>query len=280
MRRTDPPPPIDGLPALRSHRLRSWRDRTGCHYVEGLRSVFAALDAGVEVQALVYCERLAPAVAQQRVRLARRAGMRVLRATPEEFRALSAAPRASGIGAVVRQHWSDLAEIDPRAGLCWPVVGLVRSPGNLGTMLRTAEAAGAAGVIFLGEASDPFDHLVVAASKGGIFRLRLVRATHRGFAAWAARHGCTVVGTAPGGRVDYARIALRPPIAVMFGEERRGLTPQQLSLCGATATIAMSGRADSLNVAVAAGVVLFDIRRRLRPAAGAAGLALPAPATR
>ena len=262
MRRPERPLRFDSAGAVRALRLRSNRDRTHRHFVEGLRSVFAALDAGMAVDTVVYCERLAPAIAQQRVRRAKREGIPVLRLTPEDFRSLSTAAHASGIGAVLRQHWSTLDGIELRAGTRWLATGLIRSPGNLGTMLRTAEAAGIDGVIFLGDESDPFDDRVVAASKGGIFRLRLVRTAHEEFATWAAGQGCRVVGTSPQAVADYTTISLDSPIVVIFGEERRGLSSRELELCTDTVGIHMSGRADSLNVAVAAGVVLFDLRRR------------------
>jgi len=262
MRRAEAPSPVDRLDAVRSLRFRSRRDRTGTHFVEGLRAVFSALDARVPVETLVYAETLAPPLAQQRVRRAKRCGIPVLRVSPEEFRSLSRTPHASGLGAVLRQHWSAIEEADAHAGLCWVAVSLVRTPGNLGTLLRTAEAAGAAGVIFLGDLTDPFDPLVVGASKGGIFRLRLVRTTEAAFAAWVAREDCRVIGTSPGATVAHTDIELDRPLVALFGEERRGLTARELALCASTVSIGMDGAADSLNIAVAAGVVLFDLRRR------------------
>jgi TrmH family RNA methyltransferase len=268
MRRPDGPHPRDELSRIRRLRLRSAREATGQYYVEGLRQVFRALDANLPVELLVYCETLAPTIAQQRVRIARREGARVLRVTPEQFRSVSIADRASGVGALLCQHWSSLRDADPAGGLCWIGVSVTRSPGNLGTLLRTAEAVGAAGVIVLESVTDPFDDRVVRASMGGIFGLRLVRAGHEEVAEWASRHGCNVVGTSPHGSVSYTEVPHRSPLVVLFGEERRGLTDRELRLCTHTATIPMVGRADSLNVGVAAGVVLFDLLRRRRLATG------------
>src|SRR5215469_12893203 len=107
--------PGDQLARIRRLRLRSARDATGRYYVEGLRQVFCALDANLPLDLLVYCDVLAPATAQQRVRIARREGARVLRVTPEQFRSISIAPRASGVGAVLRQHWSSIQDVDPAA---------------------------------------------------------------------------------------------------------------------------------------------------------------------
>ena len=253
--------PEDELRRIERLRLRSVRDATGQYYIEGLRQVFCALDVGLAIDTLVYCEALAPSIAQKRARIARRDGTPVLRLTPEEFRRISI---ASGLGAVVTQHWSPIHEADPSSGLCWIGLGLTRLPGNLGTVLRTAEAAGVAGLIILEDATDPFDAQTIRASMGGIFGLQLVRATHEELADWSARHGCRIVGTSPRGDVSYSDVCLDDPLVILFGEERKGLTEKQLSLCTQTASIPTVGRADSLNLGVAAGVVLFDLLRRSR----------------
>jgi RNA methyltransferase, TrmH family len=263
---------------LRIHklRLRAGRDATGLYYVEGLRQVFCALDAGLPLDMIVYCETLAPAIAQKRVRLAKRDGARVLRLSPEEFRRISIAQRASGVGAVLHQHWSRIEDANPSSGLCWIGLGLTRSAGNFGTMLRTAEAVGAAGIFILEHATDPFDEQVVRASMGGIFGLRLVRATHKELVDWCADRGHQIVGTSPRGDVPYTELNLECPLVLLFGEERKGLTPEELCLCAQTVSIPTVGTADSLNLGVAAGIVLFDILRRSPPTGANGAIALSA----
>lgn len=223
----------------------------------------AALDAAVPVEALVYSERLCwSSYAQKRVRCAKRAGVPVARVTPEEFRLVSQTLRASGLGAVVRQHWTPLHGIDPRRGLCWVAMSRVRFAGNLGTVLRTAEAVGAGGAFFLGGAADPFDPDVVRATMGGLFRLQLVRTSIEKFQEWSDRHGCRVVGTSPAAGVLYTEVPMDPPLVLFFGEERHGMTPEEMNLCSHTARIPIVGQADSLNVGVAAGVLLYEVLRR------------------
>ena len=161
------------LKRIRRLQEREERERTGLHFVEGIRPVLQATDAGIPFEAWVHSEILnRNPVAQKKVRLAR---VPVERVTPEEFRTISRTPRASGIGAIVRQHWTRLDRIDPYRGLCLIAISRLRSPGNLGTIARTAEAVGAGGLIFLGESADPFDPAAVRASMGGLFRLHLVR---------------------------------------------------------------------------------------------------------
>jgi len=251
------------LARLRRLHLRSVRERTRLHAIEGFRAFLQALDAGIPVDTLLYSEILAQnSAVQKRVRLAKRAGTPVVRVTPEEFRSVSSTPHASGIAAILRQHWTPLDQADPRLGLCWVALRVIRSPGNLGTLLRTAEAAGAAGLILLGDAIDPFDPAVVRASMGGLFHLRLVRATLEGFSAWARGHGCRVLGTSPSAEALHTEVPVDPPLVILFGDERKGLSPEELAVCTHRARIPIVGRADSLNVAVAAGVMVYEAFRR------------------
>jgi TrmH family RNA methyltransferase len=251
------------LKRVQSLRHRDIRSETDLHYTEGFRNFIQVLDAGIPVEMILYSEILAqnPAV-QKNVRLQKRAGVPVIRVRPEQFRRISGTVRASGIGAIIRQHWTPLSAADPRTGTCWIALSSVRSPGNLGTILRTAEAAGVGGVILIGDQIDPFDPAVVRASMGGIFRLRLVRCALRDLAAWKERWGCQFWGTSPSAEGLYTEASLEPPLVVFFGDERRGLSPEEFAICTRTSRIPIIGRADSLNVGVAAGVILYEVVRR------------------
>jgi TrmH family RNA methyltransferase len=254
------------LARIRKLRHRENRERTGLHYIEGFRNFIQALDAHIPVETILYSEVLAqnPAV-QKKVRLQKRAGIPVVRVTPEVFRGVSGTLRASGIGAILRQHWTPLVEADPHRGICWIAVSSLRSPGNTGTILRTAEAAGVGGVIFLGDQVDPFDPAVIRASMGGLFRLELVRCSLRDFGQWKRRWDCRIWGTSPGADGIYTAASLEAPLVVLFGDERRGLSPEELGICTQTSRIPIIGRADSLNVGVAAGVILYEVLRRRPP---------------
>lgn len=254
------------LARIRSLRVRSVRERTGVHYIEGFRNFIQALDAEVSVESILYSEILAqnPAV-QKNVRLQKRAGVPVMRVTPELFRGVCGTARASGIGAIVRQHWTSLAAADPHQGTCWIAVSSLRSPGNIGTILRTAEAVGVGGVILLGDQVDPFDPAVVRASMGGLFKLRLVRCSLADFVSWKTRWQCRVWGTSPSADGVYTEASVEAPLVVLFGHERRGLGPEELGVCTQMSRIPIVGRADSLNVGVAAGVILYEVLRRRPP---------------
>jgi RNA methyltransferase, TrmH family len=107
-----------------------------------------------------------------------------------------------------------------------------------------------------------FDPNVVRASMGGIFRLSLARASLRDFASWTRRNRCRVIGRSPRAAVSYTDVVIDSPFVMMLGEERMGLSPEELDLCTDLASIPIVGRADSLNVSVAAGVMLYGALRR------------------
>ncbi|MEM7354684.1 MAG: RNA methyltransferase [Acidobacteriota bacterium] len=249
------------------HRRES-RDSRGIHFIEGVRNFVQAVDHGVEIRQLIVSKALLRVgLAQKLVRRARRRGAPCLFVTPEQFRQVSMLSRASGIGAIVRQHWGRLHDVRPRGGLCWLAVTRVRSPGNLGSLLRTSAAVGGAGLIVISRATDPFDPAVVRGSMGTIFQQRIVRCGHNAFTHWVQRHHCQVVGASPDAEQPFHRTRYRRPMVLLLGEERRGLSPAQRALCGTTVHIPMAAGVDSLNLAVAGGLMLYEIFRTRGPRA-------------
>jgi RNA methyltransferase, TrmH family len=257
-------------PAIRSiQRLhtREGREKTRLFYVEGVRFVHQAIQHRVPVETLVICRPLLRhPVAQRILHQQQRKGTVILEVTPQIMESLSLGHDSQGIGAVVHQQWEPLAEIKPANELCWIVLSLLRTPGNLGTMLRTSEAVGGAGIILLGSATDPYDPPTVRATMGALFAQRLVRATLTEFSRWKQRYRCQLIGTSPTAPTDYRSLKYHPPTLLLMGEERQGLTPELQTLCDGMARIPMVGKADSLNVAVAAGVMLYEVfnQRRAR----------------
>ena len=241
---------------------RSYRDRKKKFFVEGVRNCIHAIDHNLKIAMLVYSEKLLTVPpARQRVRRVRRAGVPTCKLTPEQFRQISTTERASGIGAIVCQHWSDLAAVSPQAGLCWVVLETVRSPGNLGTLIRTSEAVGGAGFILLGRSIDLFDPQVVRASMGSVLRQRFVRTRHPTLQSWIRRHDLQGVGASPEGGLDLHQFSCETTVLLFLGEERKGLTPLQRRLCDRTVRIPMVGETDSLNLAVAGSLMMYEIFR-------------------
>jgi len=245
---------------------RRIRAASGCIFVEGIRNFITAVDHGWSVQTIVYSERLLIApVARKWVRRLKRADTPYCRVTPEQFRSISCAQRASGVGAILRQKIVGLEQVAPRERACWMAVGQIRTPGNLGTLMRTACAAGAAGFFFLGDVTDAFHPQAVRASMGAIFGLPLVRTNVTSLRRWTQEHGVQVIGASPDGDVLFNRTHYGARVMLMIGEERRGLTAEQRTLCDQLVRIPMQDNLDSLNAAVAGSLLLYEV---LRPASG------------
>jgi RNA methyltransferase, TrmH family len=193
-------------------------------------------------------------------------GVPVRRCTAEVFASFSLRESPQGIGAVVGQRWTPLDALRPGRlpgahrdeGPGWVALDAARDPGNLGAILRTCDAAGCAGVVLIGHTADPFDPLAVRASMGTVFALPLARTDFAPFLAWRARMGLQLVGTAP---LDYRAAPYRPPVVLLMGNERTGLSPARQDACDLVVRIPMAGRSDSLNLAVATGIMLYEVRR-------------------
>jgi TrmH family RNA methyltransferase len=241
---------------------RRYRDAQGAYFVEGVRSFVQAVDHGHELVLVIYCEKLLTApLARKLVRRSRRSGIPTVRVSPEEFRKFSVAKRASGVSAIVRQRWTELEDAQAGAGLCWVVLGLVRSAGNLGTLIRTSEAVGGAGFILLDPAVDAFAPATVRASMGAHFRQQFIRCSHRELGRWIAANNCHVVGASPDGIRNFHLAHYPRPTLLLLGEERQGLSVQQRSLCDQLVRIPMLGLADSLNLGVAGSLMMYEILR-------------------
>ena len=255
--------PHHTLARVRRLGQRRYREIENRFYIEGIRNFVQACDAGIQFDTiLISSVLLKNHLAEKLSRKLAARGVRRLRLTPEEFRSISTTARASGIGAIVAHHWTHLENAQTGRGIGWLVLEDIRSPGNLGTILRTAEACGMSGVIFLGARCDPFDPAVVRASMGGIFHLQLVRTNHEKFARWAQKSGIHVVGISPQATRLWMELPQANALALVLGEERSGMSERVRAICETSVRLPMTGRADSLNVGVAAGVMMYELVRR------------------
>lgn len=182
---------------------RGLRDYRRLFFVEGVRNFVQAVDSGFTIERILYSGRLLTSpIARKLVRQCRRSGVCTLNLRPEQFRRISGADRASGVAAVLRQSWSRLEHASPLEGLCWIALETVRSPGNLGTLIRSSEAAGGAGFIFIGRSIDPFSPAVVRSAMGELYRQTFIRSDWDELRCWTKEQNCDVVGASPIGTVD------------------------------------------------------------------------------
>jgi len=196
---------------------------------------------------------------QKLARRLRQRNIPYLRLAPALYRDLTRANEPQGIGPVLRQQWSSLSQIDLTASPFWLAVESVDLPGNLGTILRSAEAAGAAGVIFIWDGADPYDPACVRATMGALFSLKVVQCTQREFGEWARMARVAVVGTSPRGLMSYRQFRCQWPAVLVIGSEREGMSDELSDMCDLVVRIPMCGKSDSINAAVAAGVLLFEL---------------------
>jgi len=243
--------------------LKKFRDQQNAFMAEGLKLVIDALDLGWAVQTLLFAKsaRGTPAIEKVAARTVA-AGGTVLEVPEKVLTAITRRENPQAVVGVFSQRLTPLRDVRPAAGDVWVALDRVRDPGNLGTVIRTVDAVGAKGVILVGETTDPFSLETVRATMGSIFAVPLARATQEAFLAWRREFAGLVAGTHLKGAVDYRSVDFgKRPVVLMMGNEQQGLPDALAESCDTLLRIPQAGRADSLNLAVATGVMLFEIRR-------------------
>lgn len=241
------------------------RDETKSFMAEGLKLVIDALELGFEIRTLVYAKNVKekPQVVQCATKTVARGGL-VLEVSEKVLASITRRDNPQMVVGIFTQRWTPLRDLKPQTGETYVALDRVRDPGNLGTIIRTADAAGASGVILVGEATDPFSMETVRATMGSVFALPLVKTNIADFLAWKKTAGVEVVATHLAGAADYRTIDYRKkPVVLLMGNEQSGLPDELARAADALARIPQAGRADSLNLAIATGVMLFEARRHL-----------------
>jgi len=243
--------------------LKKFRDQQNAFMAEGLKLVIDALDLGWQIRTLVFAKAGRGNAAVEKV-AARTvaAGGTVLEVSEKVLVAITRRDNPQMVVGVFSQKFLALKDIRADNGDVWVALDRVRDPGNLGTVIRTVDAVGAKGVILVGDTTDPFSVETVRATMGSIFAVPVAKATTEAFLAWRGGFSGLVAGTHLKGAVDYRSVDFsRGPVLLMMGNEQQGLPESLAASCDRLLRIPQAGRADSLNLAVATGVMLFEIRR-------------------
>jgi TrmH family RNA methyltransferase len=177
--------------------------------------------------------------------------------TQEILAKVSRRDNPQAVVGVFEQVFKPLEAVIPQAAPCFVALHRVRDPGNLGTIIRTADAAGCGGVILVGECCDPYSTEAVRATMGSIFAVPLTRTSEAVFSAWRERWPGSVVGTLLSADIDHRQAAYAHPTLILMGNEQQGLPPEMAELCDVAVKIPMRGRADSLNLSVATGIMIY-----------------------
>lgn len=253
------------IKSIRQLRQRKAREESSLFFIEGIRLVGEAVQLGATIESLIIApELLHSQFAQELVEDLKRVGVSIIEVTKDVFANLSQKDGPQGIAAVIQQCWVDLEAAPLDRGLCWVALIDVADPGNLGTILRTTDAVGANGVILLDNSTDPYDPAALRASMGAIFAQQVVRTSFTEFIAWKQAKNVFLVGTSDKANTDYQATKYPQPLVLLMGSERQGIAPEQQSACDLMVSLPMLGRSDSLNLAVATGVMLYEICNQQR----------------
>ena len=247
---------------IRGLALPKNRKASGLFVAEGLKLIADAVEAGWPIRTLVH----ASAVADEALvaRLAARAhahGGRVVAVSEAVLGKITRRENPQTVVGVFAQKLTPPAAVTPRPDGIWVALENIRDPGNLGTIIRTLDAVGGEGVVLVGDTVDPFSIEAVRATMGSIFHVTLTRAGAVEFADLVKRWPGAVIGTHLKATADYRKVEYRAPALIVMGGEQAGLTLTLAGLCETLVKIPMAGKADSLNLAVATGVMLFEAMR-------------------
>jgi TrmH family RNA methyltransferase len=251
---------------LRSLRDKKHRKREGKFLAEGLRLLTDARESGRLPEMLVMADRrdehpLLEALATE----IDRSGGEILETSPEILSKITGKDNPQAVLGVFAEFDTSLAALDRTAAPIWLVAQALRDPGNLGTMLRTGDAAGAGGLILIDECADPFSAEAVRASMGAVFTQAIAQAPWGEFMAWLRQDEGQLVAASLRDAVPYRGAPYQAPCFILVGNESRGLPEEYEAACDLRVTIPMRGRADSLNAAIAGAVLAYEALASLSP---------------
>jgi TrmH family RNA methyltransferase len=246
-------------------RRKKHRRQEGAFYAEGLRVVLAAVDAGAAIETIVYSsELLTSQRAGQMLKEQQAAGIACIEVAANVFESISGRDNPAGLGTIVREGWTPLEELAVASDDIFVALVDVSDPGNLGTVLRTADAVGAAGVIVVGQSVDPYHPTAVKASMGSLFHVPIARAgSVETLLDWTLARGVSSVATSAGAKQSYQQAGYRYPLLLLLGSEGEGLPASAIEAADQAVAIPMAGRTSSLNLAVAAGILLYELSAKL-----------------
>lgn len=251
----------DRIKAIRALEMRKVRKETGLFAAEGTSLLVTAREHGFVPETLIYQTGTATSgIARGLVRHALDAGSEVLEVSETVLAKLASKDNPQTLLGVFRQRF-----IEPPAPAkvgegTWLALEEIRDPGNLGTIVRTADAAGCAGVILVGTTCDPYAIEAIRATMGSIFAVPLVKMDQQAFVALARAWPGDVIGTHLAAREDFRKVDYKDPVLLLMGGEGPGLSSGAAASCTTLVKIPMAGELDSLNLAIATALMLYQIR--------------------
>lgn len=253
-------PKIKSLVKLKK---RSERDSTETFLIEGFRPIERALESGFKFEELYYCPELF--LGQNEMKLveqAKSSGARVVSVAKLPFMKLTYRDRPEGLLGVGRQWHTNLDDLKLSKNPFLIVVESIEKPGNLGTILRSADATGADAVVICDSVTDLFNPNVVRASTGVMFRIPIVVTTTGSLLKFCKSHSIETVAATPHTDILHTDVDFTKPTALLVGSEQFGLQDSTIKACDTKAKLPMLGQADSLNVSAATVVLAYEVVRQ------------------
>lgn len=245
---------------IRSLQDSKGRALNGLFLAEGLRAVIQALQSAARIERIVYNpEELVSSLGKQTLQEAKLAEIPLLEVSVDVLDSLARKEKPQGILAVVKQNWHKLEDMQEKPSGLWIVLEAIQNPGNLGSILRICDAVGARGLILLENSTDPYDPVAVKASMGSVFTVPLFKSTNVDFLSWLNTYpNLQAIGTSDRGTKDFSQFTYPDDCVLLMGSERHGLSESLFAVCSDTVAIPMEGACDSLNIAVATGIIAYQ----------------------
>lgn len=247
---------------IRALELRKYRDKEGLFITEGLRHAIEAAEAGWDFDTIAIEENaLNNAPVKKLLSLVAKQRCRTLSVSQKVMQAITHRDNAQNVVAVIRQRWAEMTDVKAEGDAIWIALEEIRDPGNLGTIMRTADATGARGIVLIGNCCDPFSLEAIRASMGSFPQVRIAHGSRDEFIRQVKGSKFQIVGTHLKTDYDYRNISYKGPVIILMGNEQAGLTDDMSKTCTKLVKIPMRGKADSLNVSVATAIMLYEANR-------------------
>jgi RNA methyltransferase, TrmH family len=249
---------------VRGLRDKKNRRRDGLFIAEGLRILTEARDAGFLPEILFFAAGGRHRLLDALIAAVEAAGGEAIETNADILHKISGKDNPQAVFGIYRALGTSLGDIDRDAAPLWIVAQALRDPGNLGTILRTGDAVGAGGLILIDDCADPFSVEAVRASMGALFTQKIAAARWEEFLPWLRSGRAQLIGTSLDGSLDYQVPRYERPAFILIGNEQAGLPADYEKECDLIVRMPMLGKADSLNAAVAAAVMAYEVINQWR----------------
>lgn len=248
----------------RELKTRRFRNESRLFRIEGYREIERALDAGIDIEYVVYCDSIPRFEQSERTlqEIKSLSDVRLYASSTSVFSKLSQWQNPDGLLVIANQPAVELADMQVDVNHVYLVIDGVEKPGNLGSMFRTADATGCSGVLVSDPVVDLFNPNVIRASLGTVFTTPCAIAESTHVVRWLRQHQLKIVCSSPHGSRSFLETSLGSGCAIVIGSEKDGLSETWYNACDEVVSLPNEGFADSINAAMAANALLFESYRQ------------------